>query len=165
MPQGSPIRILLAEDHTIVRQGLRTLLEEYPNLAVVGEASNGEEAVFMAGKLQPAIVLMDITMPKMDGITATRLIKTNFPHIAVIGLTVNPYRYNIDAMHKAGASEVLSKENAVGDLFAAIQRSVASIQPILVLEDPSLSREVALGRGQINESPAATVPMKESSQT
>ena len=135
------VRVLLVDDHTMVRQGLRSILQTYPNLEVVGEASTGEEAVDGAGKLRPAVVVMDIAMPKMDGIAATRLIKTNFPHIAVLGLSVNTQGYHVDAMLKAGAFEVLTKEKAVNELYGAIQRAVASTQPILVLEDEPASTE------------------------
>jgi len=116
------IRILLVDDHTIVRQGLRNLLESYPNIEVVGEAGDGDEAVVSAAKLKPAVVVMDINMPKMDGITATRLIKTQHPEIAVVGLSVNAEdRYFLDAMQKI--------------LYAVIQRAVAAVQPVLILEE------------------------------
>jgi len=129
------IRILLVDDHTIVRQGLRNLLESYPNIEVVGEAGDGDEAVVSAAKLKPAVVVMDINMPKMDGITATRLIKTQHPEIAVVGLSVNAEdRYFLDAMQKAGAFELLTKDSAVEILYAVIQRAVAAVQPVLILE-------------------------------
>jgi DNA-binding NarL/FixJ family response regulator len=133
---SSPVRVLLVEDHPIVRQGVRSLLETYSNLEVVGEAHDGEEAVAKVAKLQPAVVVMDINMPKMDGVAATRLIRTNYLHIAVLGLSVNAEGYHHDAMLRAGAFEVLSKEHAVDLLYSAIQRAVASIQPILIQEEP-----------------------------
>ena len=135
MATALPIRVLVVDDHTMVRQGLRKVLQSYPNIEVVGEAGNGEEAVASVAKLQPSIVVMDITMPRMDGIAATRLVKTNYPHIAVLGLSVNAESYHVEAMLKAGAFEVITKERAVDDLYGAIQRAVASIQPILILED------------------------------
>ncbi|HEU4504488.1 MAG TPA: response regulator transcription factor [Nitrospira sp.] len=85
MTIGGKIRVLLVEDHTLVRQGLRSALEGYPNIEVVGEAGEGEAAVLSALKLQPTAVVMDINLPKMDGITATRLIKKQNPHIGVRG--------------------------------------------------------------------------------
>jgi DNA-binding NarL/FixJ family response regulator len=135
MAKAALIRVLLADDHAMVRQGFRSALQAYPNLEVVGEADNGDEAVVAALKLQPTIIVMDINMPKMDGITATRLIKAQHPEIAVIGLTVDPNGYLRDAMQKAGAAELLGKDKAVNELYGAIQRAVASIQPILILED------------------------------
>jgi DNA-binding NarL/FixJ family response regulator len=85
---------------------------------------------------------MDIGMPSLDGIGATRLIRTQYPHIAVVGLSVNAPTYQVDAMLKAGAFEVLTKEKAVDDLYSAIQRATAAIQPIVILqEQPSVSTE------------------------
>jgi DNA-binding NarL/FixJ family response regulator len=140
MATAQRIRVVLADDQTMIRQGLRSALEAYPNIEVVGEASDGDEAVAAASKLQPSIVVMDINMSKMDGIAATRLIKAQCPEIVVIGLSADPKDYQVYAMQKAGASEVLGKDQAVNDLYGAIQRAVASIQPILILEDtPALA--------------------------
>jgi DNA-binding NarL/FixJ family response regulator len=136
MAVAQKIRVLIVDDHVMVRQGLRAVLQAYPNIEVVGEAGNGEEAMLGAAKLQPTIVVMDIGMPSLDGIGATRLIKTQYPQIAVIGLSVNAPSYHVDAMLKAGAFEVLTKEKAVDELYSAIQRATAAIQPILVLDDP-----------------------------
>ena len=135
MATAQRIRVLLVDDHTIVRQGLRSVLEAYPNIEVVGEASNGEEAMVSVGKLQPAVVVMDINMSKMDGITATRLIKIQYPQIAVVGLSVNAKDYQEYTMQKSGAFEVLLKESTVDDLYGAIQRAVAAVQPVLILEE------------------------------
>jgi DNA-binding NarL/FixJ family response regulator len=135
MTAAQKIRVLIVDDHVMVRQGLRALLQSYPNLEVVGEAGNGEEAVLNAAKLQPTIVVMDIGMPSLDGIGATRLIKTQYPQMAVLGLSVNAPTYHVDAMLKAGAFEVLTKEKAVDELYSAIQRAIAAIQPILILDE------------------------------
>ncbi|HJT22375.1 MAG TPA: response regulator transcription factor [Nitrospira sp.] len=131
------VRVLLVEDHAVVGEGVRLLLESYPNLEVVGRAGDGEEALAYVATLRPNVVVMDCNMPKMDGITATRLIRENYPHIAVVGLTVNTSTYAIHAMSQAGAFEVLLKEQAVPELYGAIQRAVASIQPVLILEEAS----------------------------
>ena len=77
MAAAAKIRVLIAEDHTVMRYTLRSVLTLYPDIEIVGEATNGEEAVLRAEELQPAIVLMDINMPKLDGIAATRCIKAN----------------------------------------------------------------------------------------
>ena len=135
MKAAHKIRVLLVDDHTMVRQGLRALLEAYPNIEVVGEAGNGEEALSSAAKLQPTVIVMDIGMPNLDGVGATRLIKTQYPEIAVLGLSVNAPSYSVDAMLKAGAFEVLTKEKAVDELYSAIQRATAALQPILVLQE------------------------------
>jgi DNA-binding NarL/FixJ family response regulator len=112
-------------------------LDSYPNIQVVGEAGDGEAAIEMAVKLQPAVVLMDINLPKMDGITATRFIRTKCPHVAVIGFSMTVQSYSEYAMLKAGAFEVLPKDRAVHDLYSAIQRAVAAIQPVVILKEPT----------------------------
>jgi DNA-binding NarL/FixJ family response regulator len=119
----------------MVRQGLRAVLQSYPNIEVVGEAANGEEGVACVQKLQPAVIVMDIGMPNLDGIGATRLIKIQYPQIAVVGLSVNAPSFQVDAMLKAGAFEILTKEKAVDELYSAIQRAIAAVQPILILEE------------------------------
>jgi DNA-binding NarL/FixJ family response regulator len=139
MVQAVHIRALLADDQEMVRQALRRALQDYPNIEVVGEASNGEEAVAAASKLQPSVIVMDISMSKMDGITATRLIKTQHPQIAVIGLSVHREAHQIEAMQNAGAFEVLPKDSAVTVLYSAVQRAIASIQPILITGDTAVA--------------------------
>jgi two-component system, NarL family, response regulator LiaR len=139
MVQVVHIRALLADDQEMVRQALRRALQDYPNIEVVGEASNGEEAVAAASKLQPSVIVMDISMSKMDGITATRLIKTQHPQIAVIGLSVHREAHQIEAMQNAGAFEVLPKDSAVTVLYSAVQRAIASIQPILITGDTAVA--------------------------
>ena len=135
MATAQLIRVLLVDDHTMMRQGLRSVLESYPNLEIVGQAGDGETAIQMVGKVEPTVVLMDINLPKMDGITATRFIKTNYPHIAVVGFSMTVHSYSEYAMLKAGAFEVLPKDKAVHDLYAAIQRAVASVRPVVILKD------------------------------
>jgi DNA-binding NarL/FixJ family response regulator len=135
MVQAVHIRVLLADDQPMVRQALRSALQDYPNIEVVGEASDGDEAVAAASKLQPSVIVMDISMSKMDGITATRLIKTQHPHIGVVGLSVHLQDYQLEAMQQAGAFEVLSKDNAVTELYSAVQRAIASLQPIFIVGD------------------------------
>ena len=121
------IRVLLVDDHAMLRQGLRCALEVYPDIEVVGEASDGEQAVECVPKVLPTVVVMDIAMPKMDGIAATRLIKAQYPQIAVVGLTRELKDYTSYSMKKAGAFEVVDKKNAVSELYDAIQRAVAGI--------------------------------------
>jgi DNA-binding NarL/FixJ family response regulator len=143
MAAAQKIRVLIVDDHVMVRQGLRAVLQSYPNIEVIGEAGNGEEAVLSAAKLQPTIVVMDIGMPTLDGVGATRLIKTQHPQMAVVGLSVNAPSYSVDAMLKAGAFEVLTKEKAVDELYSAIQRATAAVQPILILQEtPPASPEL-----------------------
>jgi DNA-binding NarL/FixJ family response regulator len=125
MASAPKIRILIAEDHTVMRYTLTSVLKLYPEIEIVGEATNGEDAVLKAEELQPAIVLMDINMPELDGIAATQRIKANSSRIAVIGLSVDSERYSRDAMLRAGAVAVVPKERATEDLYDAIQRAMA----------------------------------------
>ncbi len=118
--QDAKIRVLLVDDHAMVRQGLRVVLESYPDVEVVGEACNGEEAVEYVERLQPTIVVMDINMPKMNGIKATAQITSRFPGIIVIGLSVQAGGENEVAMRNAGAAMLLTKEAAVEELYLAI---------------------------------------------
>ena len=126
-PKARTIRVLLVDDYAMVRQGLRCALEAYLDIEVVGEASDGEQAVECVEKVQPTVVVIDIIMPRMDGIAATRLIKTQYPQIAVVGLTREPKDYTLYTMKKAGATEVVDKKNAVAELYDAIRRAVAGI--------------------------------------
>jgi len=116
-----PIRVLLVDDHAMVRQGLRSLLDSYTDIEVVGEASNGEEALAGIVAYQPTIVVMDINMPKMNGIDATAAIRDLYPKITVIGLSVQASEDMQQAMLKAGASALLTKEAAVDQLYQTIQ--------------------------------------------
>jgi PAS domain S-box-containing protein len=116
-----PIRVLLVDDHAMVRQGLRSVLDSYTDIEVVGEASNGEEALAGVATHQPAIVVMDINMPTMNGIDATAVIRNRYPKITVIGLSVQAGEDMQQAMLKAGASALLTKEAAVDQLYQTIQ--------------------------------------------
>ena len=135
MITAKPLRILLVEDNILVQEALCNLLRSYPNIDLVDVAADGEEAVSKAVELQPTVVVMDIDLPRMDGITATREIKTKYPQIVVIGLTTAREDYLVYAMLKAGASALLAKGNAAHDLYSTIQRAVASSHPIIILEE------------------------------
>ncbi|MGC3974792.1 MAG: PAS domain S-box protein [Nitrospira sp.] len=119
-----PIRVLLVDDHVMIRQGLRAVLEAYSDIELIGEAGNGEEAVALVDRLEPSVVVMDISMPKMNGIEATGRITTRHPALAVIGLSVNASVDNQTAMLKAGARQLLTKEAAVKQLYGAIKDAV-----------------------------------------
>ncbi|MDF0677184.1 MAG: response regulator [Nitrospira sp.] len=127
---ASRIRLLLVDDHAMMRQGLRAMLEEYEDVQVVGEAVDGRDAVRLVEKLRPTIVVMDINMPTMNGIEATREIKARHPNIAVIGLSVNAEHENRDAMAKAGAATLLTKEAAVEQLYQTVQTVLKDISPV-----------------------------------
>jgi PAS domain S-box-containing protein len=118
------LRVLLVDDHAMVRQGLRSLLAAYEDIDVIGEACNGRQAVAFADTLRPSIVVMDINMPNMNGIEATAQIKARHPQTIVIGLSVNASTDSHEAMKKAGATILLTKEAAVEQLYSAIQKAV-----------------------------------------
>ncbi len=126
------IRVLLVDDHAMVREGLRSVLETYADVEVVGEALDGEEAVSFVDQFQPSVVVMDINMPKMNGIEATALIKVRHPHVVVIGLSVNASGENQHAMKTAGAAVLLTKEAAVDDLYQTILQAFSENRAIRV---------------------------------
>ena len=114
------IRILLADDHTVMRGGLRLLLERQANLQVVGEASDGREAVELAASQKPDVVVMDIAMPHLNGVEATRQIVAKNPNIAVVILSMHSDESYVIRSLKAGARAYLLKDSAEADLIAAI---------------------------------------------
>lgn len=116
----NPIRILLADDHTVMRNGLRLLLERQRNLTVVGEASDGRETVRLAEQLSPDVVVMDIAMPNLNGIEAARQIMAAHPDLAIVILSMHSDESYVIRALKAGARAYLLKDSAEGDLIAAI---------------------------------------------
>ena len=129
----APVRILIADDHKIVRDGLRALLEREPDFRVVGEASNGREAVEVARELVPDVLITDLVMPVLNGIDATRQIVAEQPQVRVMTLSMHSDRRFVTDMLQAGAVAYLRKESAFEELAEAI-RAV-------------MSGEVFLGRG------------------
>lgn len=127
MGSFNQIRVLLVDDDVRVRQTLKSILNAYPNIEVVGEASDGDEAVTSVGNLSPTIVVMDISMKKMDGITAARLIKAQYPDVLVVGCSAHSEEYNVYAMKRVCAFEaLLKKDEASKELYTAIQRVMAA---------------------------------------
>ena len=120
-PPGNTIRLLLVDDHTMVRQGLRSLLESYEDVMIVGEGSNGEEAIELVEQLRPALVVMDLNMPKKNGIEATARIKARWPETVVIGLSVQAGEEARRAIVNAGGAVLLTKEAAVDELYRTIR--------------------------------------------
>lgn len=116
-----PIPVLLADDHKLLREGLRRILELGGEIAVVGEASDGAEAVRLAGALHPEVVVMDINMPGMNGVEATRAIKAQFPRIAVLVLTIHEDREYLLEVLKAGAAGYVLKDIDPDRLIEAIK--------------------------------------------
>jgi DNA-binding NarL/FixJ family response regulator len=113
--------ILLADDHVVMRSGLRLLLERQPNFQVVAEATNGQEAVEMAAAEKPDVVIMDIAMPHLNGVEATRQIVSRNPETAVVILSMHSDESYVLRSLKAGARAYLLKDSAEADLLAAIQ--------------------------------------------
>lgn len=122
--QSKKFRILLADDHSVVRQGFRLILENQPDMEVVGEASNGREAVTVAEALQPDVVVMDVTMPELNGIEATRRISELAPRARVLALSMHKDSVYVREILRAGAKGYLLKDAAGNDLLAAV-RAVA----------------------------------------
>jgi DNA-binding NarL/FixJ family response regulator len=144
-----PIRVLIADDHAIVRQGLRQILSDTPDLTVAGEAENGVQAVQMVRSGDWDVVLMDVSMPDRNGIDALKLIKKEFPRLPVLILSMYPEeQYAIRAL-KAGAAGYLTKQSAPELLVTAI-RQVASGKKYV---SPSLAEELANAIGDDSERP------------
>jgi DNA-binding NarL/FixJ family response regulator len=118
------IKILLADDHAIVRQGLHSLLEKELDIEVVGEAEDGRKAMQLVQELEPDIVIMDITMPNLNGIDATNKITSEFPKVKVIALSIHSHRQFISRMLKAGASGYVLKECLFDEIVKAINTVV-----------------------------------------
>jgi len=114
------LRILLVDDHAILREGLRGLIAQDPETTVVGEAGNGAEAVRLAAELKPDLVIMDLTMPVMSGIDATRVITQRYPQIKVLALSMESDRFFVVEVLKAGATGYLLKDSAFAELMEAV---------------------------------------------
>jgi len=132
------IRILLADDHVLVRQGFKMILSAQPDMQIVGEAANGREAVEAAEKLQPDVILMDVTMPELNGIEATRRVATSSPRTRVLALSMHKDAVYVREILRAGARCYLLKDSADADLIAAV-RSIAKGEGYL---SPSVSDAV-----------------------
>ncbi len=132
------IKVLVAEDHLITRQGICRLLEDENNLEVVGEAGNGEEAVQLVGELEPDVVIMDVAMPKLNGIEATRQIKLIRPATAVLILSAYDDDEYVFGLVEAGAAGYLLKTASGEELSRAI-KAVNKGEPVL---DPVIARKV-----------------------
>jgi DNA-binding NarL/FixJ family response regulator len=140
-----PIRVLIVDDHAIVREGLQTLLGEVEGIVVVGQAANGCEALTQAQLHQPNVVLMDLVMPEMDGIEATRQIGQALPHCRVLALTSFADDWHVQAAIQSGAIGYLLKDILQAELVKAIETAVLG-QPTLHPEAQSVLMRQAAGR-------------------
>jgi two-component system, NarL family, response regulator LiaR len=147
MTQEKQIRILIVDDHMVVRSGLSTVLSVYDDMLLVGESENGQEGVKLCESLQPDVVLMDLLMPVMDGVTATKAIKDRWPRIQILVLTNFKEKEYVEGALKAGAGGYLLKNVSAEELVKAVRRAAEG--------QPSLSPEAAQVLIQkVNEPPA-----------
>ena len=138
---AAPLRILVADDHAIVRQGLKLLIDSQPDMEVVAEAADGKAALELAVEVKPDIVVMDISMPGMNGLIATRSLKQQQPNITIVALTRHEDDTYLEELLRAGASAYVLKQSAPADLLKAI-RAVAAGGIYL---DPAMTSRVADG--------------------
>jgi len=115
------IRILLADDHAVVRQGFKMILSAQPDMEIVGEAGNGREAVELAEQLKPEVVVMDVAMPELNGIEATRRLAASVPHARIIALSMHKDSVYVREVLRAGARGYLLKDSGAGDLVSAVR--------------------------------------------
>src|SRR3990172_3202800 len=137
---SSPIRLLLADDHAMLRQGTAELLRREPDLEVVGEASDGAQAIELARQLRPDIVVMDVRMPVLSGVEATRRIRESLPNVRVLVLTAHDDDQYVFALLQAGASGYLLKTAPASELVKALRQVHEGDTPL----DPSIARKVVL---------------------
>jgi len=115
------VRILLVDDHPIVRQGLKTILEGHAGWEVIGEASDGAEAITKAGELKPDVIVLDVTMPTMNGLEACRLLRKQVPDLEILFVTQHDSPHMMREAMEAGARGYVVKSNAARDLLEAVE--------------------------------------------
>ena len=125
---SQPIGVLLVDDHPLIRKLLHKIIDSYDDLSVVGEAVNGEEAVVLAARLKPDVVLMDIHLPIVSGISAATVIKVNNPFVTIIALTAGGPRHDEIAMTFAGAAAIINKDDVLHTLHPAILNAVKQVK-------------------------------------
>jgi DNA-binding NarL/FixJ family response regulator len=155
-------RIIVADDHSVVRSGLRLLLQSSPDFTVVAEAENGEEAVALVDRHKPDVVIMDISMPKLNGIEATGLMKQSNPDLKIIILTVHEDEEYVYQMLRAGASGYVLKSAGKKEIFAAIRSALSGDR----FFSPGISKLIIEGfiRRDKEQRPGQEQPVTHSSQ-
>lgn len=154
------IRVLLVDDQKLIRQGIQTLLELEPDLQIVGTVENGRDAIVAVEQIRPDVVLMDVRMPELDGVAATRVLSERFPQVGVIILTTfDDDEYVFEGL-KAGARGYLLKDVSSDDIAAAV-RTVAAGGALI---QPSIARKVVaefsrLAAGPVSSSPVSAPPV------
>jgi len=158
----TPLRILVADDHAIVRQGLKLLIDSQQDMKVVAEAADGTAALERAEAVKPDIVVMDISMPGMSGLTATRTLKQRQPGVTIVALTRHEDEKYLEELLRAGASAYILKQSAPADFLQAI-RAVAAGGIYL---DPAMTSRVAggllAGKPHVNTATSAKLTERES---
>lgn len=139
------LRVCIADDHELLRLGIRTALDEIDDIELVGEAQSGERVMELVDELEPDVVVVDIRMPGLDGLTCLRLIKERHPEMKVVMLSANEHPGDISAALNGGASAYLSKRVGPRDLAAALRQVVASVvvvpQPHGIADDRSIDQD------------------------
>lgn len=158
----APIRVLLADDHALVRAGFRALLAELPGVEVVGETADGREAVDLAGRLRPHVILMDLSMPSLNGLDATLQIKRLFPECRIVILSMHTAEEYVSRALLAGATGYLIKDSARGELEIAV-RAAARGDRYLSPEvaGPIIDRSSSFAQGGEATSPILTPRQRE----
>lgn len=119
------IRIVLCDDHQIIREGLRSLLEKQPDMSVVGEGTNGHDAIRLAHEKRPDVLVLDVAMPELNGMSATRRLSEDLPNLRILGLSMHSDRHFVTGMLSAGAAGYMLKDSAFAELTTAIRTIVA----------------------------------------
>lgn len=155
------IKVLIVDDHQIMREGLKLLLENKNGFTVVGEADNGRLAVHLAREVSPHVVLMDITMPEMNGIDATRIIVKECPSVRVLALSMHADRRTIEDALAAGAKGFLLKECAFEEMVGAIQHVVNDRYYLSPYVTDIVVMDYLYRRGRCDESPLSCLTPRE----
>jgi two-component system, NarL family, response regulator NreC len=159
--RAAPLRVLLADDHVTVRHGLKLLIDGQPDMKVVAEASDGDDAVKSALALKPDVVVMDISMPGMNGLVATRTLKKQQPDAAIITLTRHSDDAYLQELLRAGVSGYILKQSAPNELLQAIRAAAAGGQYL----DSALTARVTAGflarEGRAESKPGAALSHRE----
>jgi DNA-binding NarL/FixJ family response regulator len=157
-----PFRILVADDHAIVRQGLKLLIDSQADMRVVAEATDGTAVLELAEEIKPDVVVMDVSMPGMNGLLATRALKARQPDVTIVALTRHDDETYLEELLRAGASAYVLKQSAPTDFLQAI-RAVAAGG---IYIDPAMASRVAdgllAGKGQVSVATSSKITERES---